>query len=236
MADRLPSVAYEPPGQPSLFDLWEAGEPTEMLPPLAVRDPRYRSKMIRLLEHHGPTGGSLVSVGAGNGFLEAVLAAAGWDVLATDPASSALRLCRAKGLKTRRYELLKDPPIGPFDVIYCDGVMGHLWDPDCASISTWRALAALGREGSLCCVSNDLTDDDEPQFAVRSSPTAAFYRPGPGAYGQDAVRSGWWSVEEECIYEYSRAGIRRRREIVISRLLTDERIEPEDVPQLEDRE
>lgn len=231
MAPQLPYIAYEPPGRPSLFDLWEAGEPTDLPPPLAVRDAEYRSQIVRILDSHRSAGRRVVSNGAGNGCVEAALAAAGWDVLATDPASSALRLCRAKGLSARRFALLEDPPIGPFDVIYCDGVMGHLWDPASASVPAWIALAALGHRGSVCCVSNDLSDDDtEAQFAVRTLAAAAFYRPPKGSYGRDASSSLLWSVESEHLYHYVRTATTRRREMVVARLLTDKGVEPEDVP------
>jgi SAM-dependent methyltransferase len=227
--NRLPSIAYDPPGQPSLFDLWEAGEPAHLQPPLAFSDTKYRSKITSVLEHQRSAGRRLVSVGAGNGVLEAALAAAGWDVLATDPAVSALRLCRARGLPTRRFELLRDAPIDRFDVIYCDGVMGHLWDSKFASIPAWIALWQLGHRDSICCVSNDLSDTEEVEFAVRGSSTAAFYRPPPGSYGRDATSSLRWSVVSEHIYDYLRTGVQRKREIVVARLLADERVEPEDI-------
>ena len=194
MPDRLPPIAYEPPGQPSLFELWETGDPARLQPPLAFSDAEYRSEVARILKRHGKAGRRLVSVGAGNGVLEAVLAAAGWDVLATDPALSALRFCRARGLPTRRFELLRDPPVGRFDVVYCDGVMGHLWNSRSASVPVWVALAELGRRDSICCVSNDLSDSAEVEFGVRGSSAAAFYRPPPGTYGRDAISSLRWSV------------------------------------------
>jgi hypothetical protein len=165
-------------------------------------------------------------VGAGNGHVEAALAAEGWDVLATDPAASALRLCRSKGLATARFELLEDQPVGRFDAMYCDGVLGHLWDPATSTVAAWIALASLGRRDSVCLVSNDLSDDDaSAQFGVRSSPAAAFYRPPATWFGRDAEASSLWSVESEHVYEYVRAGAARRREIVTARLLADERIE-----------
>ena len=228
MGDRLPSVAYEPPGEPSLFDRWEAGTETELTPPLAVRDAGYRFELVQILRRYGCSRRRLVSIGAGNGFVEAALAADGWDVLATDTAESALRICVAKGLATMPFDLLNDPPVSTFDVIYCDGVMGHLWDPVAASAPAWRALAALGRRGSIGLVSNDLSDDDEgPQFAVRASPTAAFYRPPSGWFSRDARSTSLWSIESQHLYHYERGGAVRRREIIVARLLVDERVEAE---------
>lgn len=212
-----------------MFDQWEAGVDTDLPPPLAVSDPGYRAEVLRILGRHTSAGQRLVSVGAGNGFVEAALAAAGSDVLATDVAASALRVCRAKGLTTTAFDLMEDDPVGEFDVIYCDGVMGHLWDSASASIPAWIALASLGHAGSICVVSNDLSDDDETvRFAVRTSPGAAFYRPPATWFARDARSTKLWSVESEEIYRHVRAGAARRREIIVARLLVDEGVETED--------
>jgi hypothetical protein len=216
----LPSIRYEPPGEPSLFDRWEARSTETVQPPLAVHDPAYRSLVVDLLAAYRTPGARLIGVGSGNGYGERALANAGWDVLATDPAKSALRLCRAKGLAAVRFELLsRDAPPGAFDAVYCDGVLGHLWDPANGSVPTWEALAALGRPGAVCLVSNDLSDDDDkPRFVVRASVDAAFYRPPAGRYAAEAVATGHWSLEFERLYRYNRAGVMRRREIVLARL------------------
>jgi hypothetical protein len=216
----LPSICYEPAGEPSLFDRWEVGSVETVQPPLAVHDPAYRSLVVELLAPYRTSGAQLVGVGSGNGYGERALAGAGWAVLATDPAESALRLCRAKGLATVRFELLSgDTPPGAFDAIYCDGVLGHLWDPANGSGPAWEALAAIGRPGAICLVSNDLSDDDnEPRFVVRASTNAAFYRPPAGRYAAEALTTGRWSLEFERLYRYDRAGVIRRREIVVARL------------------
>lgn len=218
MSGRLPSVAYERPGRASLFDCWESGQPTDLLPPLSVRDPAYRAHLVHLLAPYRLDHRTLVSVGAGNGFVEAELSAAGWDVLATDPAESALTRCREKGLRTARFALLEDPAPGTFDVIYCDGVLGHLWEPGGRSTRAWTALAELGRAGSICVAANELADGDaKPQFAVRSSPGARFYRPPAHWFERDAAASGRWEPVTRELYHSERAGSARRRELLVLR-------------------
>lgn len=191
-----------------------------MQPPLAVHDPAYRSLLVELLVPYRTPGARLIGVGSGNGYGERALADAGWEVLATDPTESAVRLCRAKGLAAMRFELLScDAPPGAFDAVYCDGVLGHLWDPDDGSTPAWEALADLGRPGAVCLVSNDLSDDDKAsRFVVRASADAAFYRPPAGRYTAEALATGRWSVAFERIYHYDRVGVMRRREIVLARL------------------
>jgi SAM-dependent methyltransferase len=217
---RLPSIRYEPAGEPSLFDRWEVRSAETVQPPLAVHDPTYRSLVVELLAPYRTPGARLIGIGSGNGYGERALADAGWDVLATDPTESALRLCRAKGLTAVRFELLShDASPGAFDAVYCDGVLGHLWDPASGSLPAWEALAAVGRPGAICLVSNDLSDDDEkPRFVVRASADAAFYRPPAGRYAAEALATGRWSLEFERLYRYDRAGVMRRREIVAARL------------------
>lgn len=225
---RLRSVEYEPAGAPSLFDLWESGAPAPLQPPLSVRDARYRARIVQLLDPHRAPGGRLVSVGAGNGFTEAALTSAGWEVLATDLAERALKHCRAKGLATARLDLLEPTAIGGFDAVYCDGVLGHLWEPSNGCTRAWRALAALGRPGAVSVVSNDLADDERSaRFDVSSDAEAAFYRPPSGWFGREAASTGRWTIVSQSIYSYPRTGGERRRELLV--LLMDERIEAEDL-------
>lgn len=222
-AGRLPSVAYDPANGPSLFDTWEAGGRTSLAPPLSVVDAGYRAHVADILRGYLGAGARLVSVGAGNGCVEVELANAGWDVVATDVSASALRICRRKGLPTTRFDLDVVEPIGQFEMIYCDGVMGHMWTPGSRCTSCWSALATLGRPGARCLVSNDLADDDEDaQLNVRSSPGAAYYRPPAGWFARDAMATARWTVESEHLYVYERDGTVRRREQILARLIDEQ--------------
>jgi len=225
----LPSVEYEPPNEASLFDRWEAGDYTSLLPPISVRDADYRALIVRLLGRYITLGTHLVSIGAGNGFVECDLAKAGWDVLATDRAESALRVCRSKGLRALQFQLMQDGAFGTFDAIYCDGVMGHLWRADVGTRSAWSALADLSRPSGVVLAANELADDDEgPMFAVRTCAAARFFRPPVGWFGLDAMATGRWRVESQLLHAYMRGGTLRRREIVIARLLVDKGKELQD--------
>ena len=228
----LPSISYEPAGNPSLFDQWEAGDPAVLQAPLSVHDASYREVIVGVITAlHQMGRRTLVGVGSGNGVVEAELSAAGWDVLATDCAESALRCCRSKGLEVRKFNLMNDDGLCAFDVIYCDGVMGHLWQPGSNSVLAWRALARLGRPGSFAVVSNDLADSDRgAQFAVHASTSAQFYRPPAGSFATDACSTSLWSLDSTRIYSYRRHGDMRRREILLAQLLMNERIEPNDRP------
>ncbi|HEX8736847.1 MAG TPA: hypothetical protein VF721_16055, partial [Pyrinomonadaceae bacterium] len=85
--ENLPSVDYDGVdeyGSQSLFAIWESGQTSQMPAPLSVRLPRYRRLIVELIKRYGAKPpASVLSIGAGNGFTEAELAAAGFDVLAT---------------------------------------------------------------------------------------------------------------------------------------------------------
>jgi SAM-dependent methyltransferase len=203
-----------------MFDAWETGISTSLAPPLSVVDAGYRAHVVDILRDHLRAGRRLVSVGAGNGYVEVELAKAGWDVLATDVSDSALRICRGKGLRVARLDLVSASPIGPFDMIYCDGVLGHLWERSSGCTESWSALALLARPGSRCLVSNDLADDDvDFQLIVRSTPGAAYFRPPAGWFARDAVATSRWTVESQQLYVYRRGGKVRRREQLLLQLI-----------------
>lgn len=232
MSDKgLTSIDYEPAGHPSLFDRWEKGGNAILQAPLAVRDPDYRKTMLKVFENLPAPGRRIIGIGSGNGLVEAELAAAGWDVLATDPCHSALRLCGDKGLATVQLVLGEKLDGDRFDVSYTDGVMGHLWEPEGGTSRAWRHLARLGAPGSLHVTSNDLSDNDRrPRFAVNASPEAEFYRPPLGAFEREATQDGLWTCLSSFTYTYLRREIEpRRREILVLKLLLDEGVEAEDL-------
>lgn len=214
----LPSIDYEPPGELSLFERWERGLESPLQAPLAVADEDYRAALLKVFAGLRGHGNKVVSIGAGNGRMEFELTTAGWNVLATDPSPRALALCREKGLATSRISLGEDLGLGTFDVIYCDGVLGHLWEPEVGTVRAWEHLGDLAHPGSACVTSNDLSNNAEGvDFTVRSSPGAAFYRPPAGRFGAEAALTGRWQVKSELIYPYERKGIVRHREVLVLR-------------------
>ena len=223
----LPSIPYESVDGPSLFERWDFGHDVPFEAPLSVRDPAYRDLLQQLFALIRATRNrSLVSVGAGNGVVEAELSDHGWNVLATDCSDAALARCASRGLRIQHFCLCRDKAIGQFDVIYCDGVMGHLWRPESALVSAWTALSELGVNGALAVVSNDLSGSiDRPDFSVRGSSEARFYRPPPGACAKDAISTGLWRIRSTHAYDYWRGGSVRHREILLAQLLMNDRIE-----------
>lgn len=225
----LPSVDYDGAGDESLFGKWERGEAASMQAPLSVRRPRYRRLIVEILRRHAsaPTA-RVLSIGAGNGFTEAELAAAGFEVLATDRSEIALRFCERKGLVTARYEFPEDPSerLRGFDVVYCDGVLGHLWQPAEGCREFWVKATQFCKRDALMLLSNDLSETDAaPALSVRGDPGAKFFRPPAGWFAQDAQASGLWRPEHARVISYRRQGLLRRREILtLRRSLMHERV------------
>ena len=218
----LRMIEYEPANGPSLYDLWERGSAAPLQAPLSVANDEYRRFICELFASRKGQRHSLISIGAGNGFVERELADAGWNVLATDIAPSALRLCASKGLDTKMFRLLVDRPFGNFDAIYIDGVLGHLWTATDQLAPALTALHSLGKPTAIAVLSNDLADDDKhPNFEVSSSPNLDFYRPTPGSIGRQAKQTGCWNVLSEALFCYNRYNTMRRRELLILSLVNN---------------
>ena len=215
---RIPSITYDPPFGPSLYEVWESNAPASIAPPLSVTDVRYRCVVVATLRPYRAPPAQLLSVGAGNGFVEQALQRDGWDVLATDCVASAGELCRQKGVRFRQLCLDTDEPLdlGRFGVVYCDGVIGHLWREQSSTTRAWRSLRRVATSDGLLLTSNDLSDGDRAEFKVRGDPDVSFYRPPAGELAAAAALEGW-QVENTAYYEYDRNGP-RRREMLLLRL------------------
>lgn len=217
----LPSVDYDGAGGESLFVMWESGRAAGLLAPLSVRRPRYRRLIVGVLRRYASAPAARVlSIGAGNGFTEAELAEAGFNVLATDRSAIALRFCERKGLATARYEFPEEPPEGlrGFDAVYCDGVLGHLWRPESGCQEFWAKATGFCKRDALMLLSNDLSETDAaPTFGVRGDPGARFFRPPAGWFAQEAQAGGLWRSEHARVLRYRRHGSLRRRELLLLR-------------------
>ena len=215
----IPSIAYEPRQGPSLHELWERGTSASFRPPISVLDAEYRSLIVATLQPFRMPKARLLSVAAGNGFAEQALQQDGWDVLATDCAAAAGKFCRRKGLRFRQFCLGVDAPsrIGSHDIVYCDGLIGHLWRTQTDTARVWRALRPLVIRNGYLLTCNDLSNGDEAEFEVRDHPEARFYRPLAGELSTAAAEASWRTESVTC-YEYDRRGPRRRELLLLRRI------------------
>jgi len=202
----------------SLFYEWEKGEDSDHPGTPSVRYAKYRQFVLNLFMHHASEGSRVISLGCGNGFTELLLKEKGYQILGTDVHQSALQLCVEKGIDAVALDALSVPEgFERFDVVYADGLMGHLWnETDEFSLFGDNVLKLL-ETGGVAILSNDLSDsDDAPCTAVTGDPDAIFYRGIKGYVGEQLGRVVGLTVIESHIYEYERKGRGiRRREIVI---------------------
>ncbi len=127
----------------SLFDIWEGGAANgDSVTPSTYSAP-YRAWMIDfltgVLDRTNPP--TLLSVGCGNASVEAEVARAGYDVLAVDLLERAVQIARRKGLTAEVADIRSwSPEEGRWGVVYADGLMAHLYDPDDSLVSVLKHL------------------------------------------------------------------------------------------------
>jgi SAM-dependent methyltransferase len=142
----------------SLFDTWERGAARGDSVTPSTYSPEYRQWMCELLlEQLRAKPGGMISIGSGNATVEAAIAQAGHRVLAVDVIPEAVELARRKGVEAVLADVHHwSPPAGTWTVVYADGVMGHLYEPQArlqpvlTRVRSWLGI----HRGSLV-VSND---------------------------------------------------------------------------------
>jgi 2-polyprenyl-3-methyl-5-hydroxy-6-metoxy-1,4-benzoquinol methylase len=113
-------------------------------------------------------GDTIFSVGCGNGFVEGDLARLERTVRAIDCNEEAVELTRKKGVDafTADYFALEPADLAGVDVVYGDGILGHLFDPDEGLRLVLLKLANLDlRPGAYLVFSNDAPRDPRQEFA-----------------------------------------------------------------------
>lgn len=216
--------------QESLFEQWEKGCDANFPRPLSVRSKSYRQLLSQIIKKFlNSESNTILSIGSGNGFMERDLALDGFSVLASDKSDQALFFCKEKKLETLRLDILTDNviDIGEFDLVLCDGVLGHCWKPASGLLATWEKLALLTKPGKFLVISNDLADDDRINTEVFGHPGKFFFRPPVGWFSNDAAKTGKWHLGETQIILYERRfnEAMRMREVLVFSKSIDEQTE-----------
>jgi 2-polyprenyl-3-methyl-5-hydroxy-6-metoxy-1,4-benzoquinol methylase len=90
-----------------------------------------RDVLRKFLDESGSESPGLISVGCGNAAVEAGLVTAGYRVAGVDAMEEAISLARQKGVEVECADVFKwTPPPGNWRVVYADGFLGHVFDPD----------------------------------------------------------------------------------------------------------
>lgn len=145
-------------GEPSIYHIWERGAGRgDVTTPATSSQPyqQYIEDLLRGFLAESPDPG-LLSVGCGNGMIEARIAAGGFRVLGIDALEEAVELAAAKGLDAVCADVLDwTPPPGPWTVLYADGSPGHLYDPASELQALLQRFKSWLPEGGALVLSND---------------------------------------------------------------------------------
>lgn len=151
----------------SIYEIWEKGGAyADSITP-STYSPEYRSHITGKLLSLTERGGTIFSIGCGNGFIEAELARCDRKVYAVDCNEEAVRLAAAKGVQAFQTNFFDLSPaaLSDVDLVYADGLLGHLFQPVDGLAAFTRKLHALRlRRGTWLAFSNDAPRDPEVAF------------------------------------------------------------------------
>ncbi|CAI2535052.1 Uncharacterised protein [Serratia ficaria] len=197
----------------NLYELWEKGIPFgDSITPSGFST-QYVSHMIKIITVNTPSGGLVVSLGSGNGFIEARLLEEGYKVLCIDYNEEAVEITTQKGLQSicSDFYELKQNIFKDVITIYADGFFGHLHDNVCGLERPLNKIKSMNiKSDTKIIISNDspLTDglDFEPHSSV---PNFSYLSP---KYLSKQFKSINFQEVQSETFEYNRplSGIRKR--------------------------
>jgi SAM-dependent methyltransferase len=156
----------------SIYEIWEKGEAFRDSVTPSTYVPEYRSHIVLKMVSLTQAKGNILSLGCGNGFVEGDLVSHDRVVRAIDCNKEAVELTRAKGVDAfvaDFFALLPEDVAGT-DVIYADGLLGHLFDLSGEMKPSLGKLASLElKPGTSLVLSNDSPQDRGALYAPHDS-------------------------------------------------------------------
>lgn len=156
------------PGSKSIYEIWESGGAFNDSITPSTYVPEYRAHIGAAIRALTTEGSHVFSLGCGNGFVEGDLVRSGRDVRAIDCNDEAVRLTRSKGVDAFKadYFTLSPAEIASADLLYADGLLGHLFDQERRLAPAFSKLTSLSlRRGAYLVFSNDAPLDPEAEFS-----------------------------------------------------------------------
>ena len=143
------------PLKPSIHRIWEKGGGRGNVTTPATSSEPYRERIVGLLRGllAGSPSRGCSAWACGNGMVEAIIAGDGTRVLAVDAMEPAVtRAGRAKGLDAvvRRRDSTGRRRAEPWTMLFADGSLGHLYDPDTGLQHVPQPLPVLVRPRAAC--------------------------------------------------------------------------------------
>lgn len=142
----------------SIYQIWEDGGSLNDSVTPSSYSPEYRSHITLKILSVTKDNDRIFSIGCGNGFVEAELVKSERRVQAIDCNEEAVNLSSRKGVDafTADFFSLEEGYLKDFDVIYADGLLGHMFRPESELDRFFAKLVLLGvRPGTRLVISND---------------------------------------------------------------------------------
>ncbi len=200
----------------NIYDIWEEGKAyRDSITPSIYHLPyrKFITSKIKSLVDHDYTA-HILSVGSGNAFVERDLHQQGYSILASDPNPDAMKLANKKGVPFVLADINQwEPEEKNFALIYCDGVMGHLYKPEIGFQTLFRRLRGwfLPNSGKIL-ISNDAAVIDTP---VHPHPNVkGFYWFSPEYLCSELSKAGFDEVESE-IFVYPRPLTGNKERVIV---------------------
>ncbi len=204
----------------SLFDEWEHGIARGDSTTPSICSPTYRWWILEHLRNalNRDRKNLLLSLGSGNAFVERVLGREGYPVLAVDALSEAVELARKAGVPAICHNLYTwDAQPDYWDVLYADGLLGHLHDGhDGAHVALRLFHGWLKAPSGTIVISNDSPKTDAP--VQQSSNVPGFYWLSDRWIAAELKRAGFTRISTASVtYRRPLSGLRTRAIITAQR-------------------
>lgn len=204
-------------GGRSLLQYWDTAEAVgdSITPSIYLLE--YRAAIIstitKLLYSCSPA--QILSIGCGNGYIESELISSGHHVEAIDLVPEAVELARQRGVQATVADVRSWHPDSLMDLIYADGVLGHLYDPRSRHLPTLARIASWLKPAGYLVASCD----SPIQAAVQEVPKIPNYWWLSDTFLRKEILRVNLKLTASDIYTYARplSGERKRVIIVASR-------------------
>jgi len=197
----------------NIYQIWETGDAfNDSVTPSTWCDD-YRHWIVEQLEQQLRFDPSkhVVSIGCGNAFVEQDLCQKGYTVLGMDINESAVQLALDKGVPAVVADIYEWEPEGKnVDLIYCDGVLGHLYVEGTKCQEALARLRSWLKPGEgILLISNDASKDGS---AVAFAPgVKGFYHFSEEFVVSELTKAGFEIVDTTgYLYQRPLSGSRRR--------------------------
>jgi predicted TPR repeat methyltransferase len=197
----------------NIYHIWEAGGAFKDSVTPSTWSEHYRQWIVRRIEQQlgYDTSKKIISIGCGNAFVEQDLCREGYTVLGLDINESAVELAQHKGVPAIVADIYEWEPKGnDIDLIYCDGVLGHLYVEGTRCHSALTRLKSWLKPGEgILLISNDASKDGRE--VVDAPGVKGFYHFSEAFVASELMETGFKIVSTSSyVYQRPISGPRRR--------------------------